>query len=36
MLFLLYISFSKFSQVRLGPDNSVPEFNNITWLVFKI
>ena len=31
MLFLIYLAFSKFSQVKLGADDSVPEFNNITW-----
>ena len=31
MLYLIYISFSKLSQIKLGPDNSVPEFSNITW-----
>ena len=31
MLFLLYLAFSKFSQVKLGADDSIPEFNNITW-----
>ena len=31
MLYLIYIAFSKFSHIKLGPDNSVPEFNNITW-----
>ena len=31
MLFLIYLAFSKFSQVKLGADDSIPEFNNITW-----
>ena len=31
MLYLIYIAFSKFSQIKLGPDDSVPEFSNITW-----
>ena len=31
MLFLIYLAFSKFSQVKLGADDSVPEYNNITW-----
>ena len=31
MIFLLYLAFSKFSQIKLGPDKSDPEFNDITW-----
>ncbi|NVK57839.1 MAG: choline BCCT transporter BetT [Alteromonadaceae bacterium] len=32
LLFVIYIGFSSYGDIRLGPDHSKPEFSLITWL----
>ncbi len=29
--FCIYLAFSKYGKVKLGPDDSVPEFSNVSW-----
>ena len=31
VLFVLYIAFSKYGEIRLGPDDSRPEYSNASW-----
>ncbi len=31
LVFVIFIGFSRFGKIRLGPDHSVPEFNIVTW-----
>ena len=32
IFFMVYIAFSKFGKIKLGPDDSKPEFNTFSWL----
>lgn len=32
LLFTLYLSLSRFSSIKLGPDHSVPEYSYLSWL----
>ena len=32
IFFMIYIAFSRYGKVKLGPDNSVPEFSTFSWL----
>ncbi len=31
LVFVIYIAFSKYGSIRLGDDDSRPEYSNVTW-----
>lgn len=33
LVFLLWLAFSRYGKIRLGPDNQAPEYSTLTWFV---